>query len=114
MAHGYSVLHAISDYERLCAEFSDKCAKGLNGEVTAYYTRHKITDSFWLLAAFSKQGDAYLVCQLWRGTYRGKRQGGVLSKIPLAEAVSAFPELKKAKWSDHWPEVEGCTDEKAV
>jgi hypothetical protein len=105
MAHGYSVLHAISAYERLCAEFSDKCSQVLRGEVKAYYTRYKITDSFWLLAAFCKDGDAYLVGQLWRGTCRGRRQGKLVAGMPLCDMVDAFPELKKAQWFEKWPSI---------
>jgi hypothetical protein len=106
MSHGYYVLDAVKDYETRCSEFSDKCANVLNGEAKAYYTRHKITDAFWLLAAFYKTGDAYLDCIIWRGSYRGKTQGKRVGKMPLADAVIAFPELKKANWLDHWPELE--------
>ena len=106
MSHGYYVLDAIKDYEIRCAEFSDKCAQVLNEEVKVYYTRYKITESFWLLAAFYKIGDAYLDCKIWRGTYRGKQQGGLVGKMSLAAAVITFPELKKANWFDRWPEIE--------
>jgi len=106
MGHGYYVLDAIKDYEIRCAEFSDKCTQVLNDEVKAYYTRYKITDSFWILAAFCKSGDAYLECILWRGSYRGKTQGKRIGIMTLADAVITFPELKKANWIDHWPELE--------
>lgn len=117
MSHGYYVLDAIKDYERLCAEFSEKCTEVLNGTVKAYYTKLKITDSFWLLAAFYKVGDAYLECKIYRGSYNGKVQGmtvkqgdkvvtNCLCKKPLSEIVIDFPELKKAKWFDHWPSLE--------
>lgn len=110
MGHGYYVLDAIKDYEKRCAEFSDKCADVLNGKVKAYYARYKITDSFWLLAAFCKQGDAYLKCKLYRGSYNGKVQGKCISTRSLAEMIEAFPELKKAKWFDHWPSIEELGD----
>lgn len=106
MSHGYYVLDAIKDYEIRCAEFSDKCTQVLNGEVKAYYTRYKITDSLWLLAGFCKTGDAYLKCKIYRGSYNGKAQGKCIGEMPLADAVIAFPELKKAKWSDDWPSVD--------
>lgn len=106
MSHGYSVLNAINDYEKSCKEFSDKCTDVLNGDVKAYYTKYKITDSFWLLAGFCKVGDAYLMCKLYRGSYNGNAQGKCISEKPLSEVVIAFPELKKAKWLDHWPSME--------
>ena len=107
MGHAHQILDAIKDYETRCAEFSDKCTQVLNGEVNAYYTKCKITDSFWLLAGFYRKNSTQLKCQIWRGTYNGKVQGNVISNKTLAESVVDFPELKKCVWIDgKWPSIE--------
>lgn len=107
MGHAHLILEATKYYEVCCAEFSDKCTKVINGEAKNCFTKYKITESFWLLSQIHRRNSTELMCAIWRGSYKGKLQGTLISHKSLAQSVIDFPELKKAVWfEEKWPSLE--------